>query len=772
MAKETVELETDPVYKYIREEIMEAARPIARFGIDPTGLKSHDLEKLGGNDDEELARVLSKRVEVVDRHYAQSSANLEQSTSEELIGEAALVTIARTEAVKQEHPRLKGRLEKFEGKVLDAAGNFLARVGGKKSLAAVSELSLLITASRVSIAPNLVSLPAAENAAESERYIPPASPAQPNVPGENPIQPLAEIDLNVNLAESAKLVEKDESVEGALIPNNLPVVLVPIYSDFFYNQKAPIETFSLGAGDDVLVDYKGLWTIETAPGQAIRVTTLPHTTGGMNYPLAIFDKGTLDSSGKYTPTETYYQTALAKGSDYYSSFTYTAENEIYPNKIDNILEALTALAEYQDQNGAFKAGVVNSYLNILDVPGRDYVLGKNSAGYLVRAGGICATASTLAKSLFLGGATFAERWMHPSDHVYPVSPGDPLITAADSDATVGFDKEGFFDFKWVQPKDGYLSVQAAVLPDYFNKQGGNYDPPDARIVFSIIYTPNKPQGEAEKLKAIKDAYDVYRKSGREERLDALTSGGTLTGKFDWGKSGAEEIIKIVYPEAEVTDFQNELESDPYLSDIVEVGNDIEQYKSLYTSADVVAGKAPRVGAYLKTTPWYQAKKSSSTTQEMAKIDSALTGLDRMTYYLPDQAIQCVGWVDFLAALGYGDSPRDAGGDVRRASDLVPLEVRSEPAGYKITKGYNGFLYTTGTGVTIDDVKVGDLFVRYDTPAGHIGAVVAEKTVNGEKVLLVSDANRENDGRVRIFEVTNQNFNPIFGQPPYIIVLIR
>ena len=51
-------------------------------------------------------------------------------------------------------------------------------------------------------------------------------------------------------------------------------------------------------------------------------------------------------------------------------------------------------------------------------------------------------------------------------------------------------------------------------------------------------------------------------------------------------------------------------------------------------------------------------------------------------------------------------------------------------------------------------------------------IIGKKIVDGEVILLVADANRKNDGKIRIFEVTEHNFYKIFGDPEVKKFIIR
>lgn len=109
MELESQELVQNPT-EALQAQIREAAIPVARFSVDATGLKVQDIRLMEGSD-EDIAWVLSK-VKVVDPYLEQSISNLEHPTDEQK-GNAILVTLAKAEALKREHPRYGERLDRI-----------------------------------------------------------------------------------------------------------------------------------------------------------------------------------------------------------------------------------------------------------------------------------------------------------------------------------------------------------------------------------------------------------------------------------------------------------------------------------------------------------------------------------------------------------------------------------------------------------------------------------------------------------------------------------
>jgi hypothetical protein len=565
-----------------------------------------------------------------------------------------------------------------------------------------------------------------------------------------------------------------EKTTGIIRSSSLPVIYLPLNPDYFYNTKGKIEVADVSFDN---VDYQNIFTLRGNNNEALRATILPHFTGGGVIPVAILDEGGLDATNNYSIKKKNYYSLESFGKEIVSTFTYSAKKEIYPHKILNVLEALSALTEYQERFGQFKKDQTYSYWEILDLNNRNYVLGKNSEGKLVKGGGICATVSTICKSIFLGGGTFPEKNCHPSSNAYWISPADPKITYLDTDATVNSDGERVFDLKFKLPFDGYLSAKATLVADPNAEQEGDYDPCTTRMSFTVSLSRNKPTGESDALKNLKKSYQLYRDSKGKDVSQIIMDGGKIEGEYDWVQTKEENIAKIDFPEMITSDFESELAGDPYISEVNNLMGLINKYAATVSRADVVSNKALTLGKWLRETGWYKSKVKELNSTQLAQLDSSLRMVDWDTYVYGNekdgyQAIQCIGFMILLANLGKTGCPKNIGGQsIVGVADLVVPEIRNAKTDADFTLS-GEMIYYAGKKMTMDKVNDGDLFVRYDTGAGHIGAVIGKKVVNSEIILLIADANRKNDGEVRIFEVRQNNFDAIFSRYPYKKVLIR
>jgi hypothetical protein len=202
---------------------------------------------------------------------------------------------------------------------------------------------------------------------------------------------------------------------------------------------------------------------------------------------------------------------------------------------------------------------------------------------------------------------------------------------------------------------------------------------------------------------------------------------------------------------ELDDFADELVTDPFLKSLVE----LRDYVNMIDPDSQVL-----VGKYLKATPWYtnEVNRLENDSEKISKLDEALSFLDIYSNYYPGQKVQCYAFAVLIEAM---DSRFvEIGGiPIKYAADLVPPEIKS---------GYYDYMRVKTTGIfvmavkTIDQVNVGDLGVLYATKAGHVFAVVAKKSVNGQTVLLIASSNQDRDGKIALTEVSEQNFDDVFG----------
>lgn len=206
-------------------------------------------------------------------------------------------------------------------------------------------------------------------------------------------------------------------------------------------------------------------------------------------------------------------------------------------------------------------------------------------------------------------------------------------------------------------------------------------------------------------------------------------------------------------------FDYELRTDPLIRSL----NILRQ-----TANRVDANSKTLVGAYLKTTRWYESesKRLSDNPFKLAYFEAALRHLDQHSNLIPNQKIQCIGFAILLHSLS-DLFPAIGGSEIYYAKDLVPDAIKNGNAKKVDLGDYSALVITK-----IEEVNVGDFILRYDSNVGHISGVIGKKTVDGKIVLLVATGNQVRDGKIQIFEVDENNFEVIFGSAPFKKVIFR
>lgn len=556
-----------------------------------------------------------------------------------------------------------------------------------------------------------------------------------------------------------------EEATGYLVAKEMPVMVFPLNSDFFYNYYSSyinwtpsmVQTYTLSG---VELGYKNLYLAPDPdnPTGYVRYTVFYHTEGSKLLAVGIYDRGALDKDGKYVPNKSYYS------SDVRTVGKPVAEHSVlgkfYPNKILNDLEAAQAILDYQNENGPFVAGQEYSMLDILNLKGRhDYVLGKTSSGQLVTGGGVCVMVTDWMKLLALEDSKVIEKWEHPDGQKYFENPvGAAELPIAGTDATVEWPD---YDLRWVQKETGWVTISVSVVPDgdeLKSEYGEDDIKYDAMEIVTMRFTAQKPDLSTDKFEALQTAYKNYR-AGDAGRVALTVGGSKMTDRFTWKYGDAtSQLLSQIVPQERINDFSSELNTDPFLKSLVELR---------FYANQVDPTSDTRMGTYLKSTPWYtdELVRLGSDSKRINKLNDALDHLDVHSNYWKNQKIQCVGLSVLISAMD-NRFPNIGGINFDYASQLVPEEIRN---GKMIVVNKNGMLVKAVT--DIDEINVGDMGVRYDTKAGHVFSVVGKKTLNGETVLLIASANQASDGRITIFEVDKSNFDAVFGIPDLVKVVL-
>ncbi len=550
---------------------------------------------------------------------------------------------------------------------------------------------------------------------------------------------------------------------GYLITKNMPVMVFPLTGDNFYqywvDRKAGISSVVRGYElDGVGIGYSGLYLApdpDNPPKGMLRYTVFYRTTGTPLMAIGVYDRGFIDSHGKYQPTTRYYQQDLVGNVENHSVL-----GDYYPNKIINDLVAARAIMEYQVEHGPFLAGQEYSLGEVFDLAKNDgYVTGLNS----MRGGGVCVLATNWMKMVVLNGGKVVERWQHTTRLKYFENPlsGSELGTEA-TDTTIEW---SVYDFKWVQKTTGYMLVNAAVLTDgSFSDSalGNEQQQSDALVLISFLFAPQGRSSLGAQIAQVKSVETGYRafRAAHVPSADPIYGNSRLMWEKTWSRNDSLSLLlQQIVPEERISRFENELLTDPLLVSLVDLRNEVN---SLDPKGRVL------VGNFLRRTPWYaqELARLGNTPEAISKLDVALSGLNYYSNTWPGQKVQCVGLIVLLSVM----DPRiyNIGGiDFVNAADLIPKEIKNgsmiwmHPGNYEVRRV-----------TSIDEVQIGDVGDRYSDGVGHIFAVVGKKTYEGQTVLLVVSANQTGEGVMSIFEVDNSNFDVVFGMPAYYKVVIR
>jgi len=546
---------------------------------------------------------------------------------------------------------------------------------------------------------------------------------------------------------------------------NSPVYLIPLRTDYFIDEdNREVEEWEIG---NLKLGYNRSFILRAPDGTGLEVATLPHLTGERFLPIVVVNRGTFDGLyNTYRSRETYARIASSRD----VSGEYGVIGDYYPNKIYNLLEATKQLLVFQKENGSLRQGESYSFLDMINlVHDRDYLYGLGYPDIQVRGQGVCGIATVLAHALSQTGAVFEIHEPHTHWTRYFIGPLDANIELA-NDTAVSIDGGIRHDFIFSN-YEGYISADVSLAvtgsPRANGLTGNN-----ARVFIQLSLTSERPdlESQEERISAIQQAYTTFNQNGA---ISPLLTEGRLINRHLWQMTeDIEKITREVYHEESLVGFENDIRSEPYLRDITSLKEIVHQYIELYPYETFIPTRTLRLGDFIRESEWFnllsEEKKNS--------LESALNHLNGSTYRYGEperEAIQCIGWVVLLSALGYESSPISISSHPASfARDLIPLQMRGENCPRELNIGQYYYVCPE----RLEEFETGDLFVPYEIPfeatVGHVGAVIDKKVIDGQTVLLISDANRKRDGRVRIFRVDEANKYAIFGEPPRNWVVLR
>ena len=613
-------------------------------------------------------------------------------------------------------------------------------------------------------------------------------------------------DGNLESGPSSELLPK-EGKSGVITTKNMPVLLYPIQANWLYDYYAnwldktsnPVREIKLTGVD---LAYKDLFLSVKPDGTATRYTLFPYITGDKLIAIGTYDKGTYNSrSNSYTPTQTFYsEEVLDKSMGVPIGQCHTVISAFYPNKVWNDLQASIQIDKHQHDLGGFRAGIPVSYVDTILASvqdlGQTYKLGRaGPAAGLVPGGGVCATATNMCKLQTEVGSKITERQTHQVDVRYFYGPDKPVeLTQKNADATVYYQDQNYReDLVWIPDKNQWIKISAALIP-YREPIAGTARSGDAIMFLTYRAFSKNPGDQTINLKKLQDAYDAWRKDPTEINKKNLLNGCTLSQEIKWTpESETAALVRSISPEERVGRFSTELASFPILKDILQLQTVLSGYS--YSNH---YNKGIYLGDYLKNTDWYnsQIKRLNAQGDPAKDLDRTLHQLSHdcnLGNY--QQPMQCVGLDLLMASLKYPGYPffDFIDYDAANAKTLIPWSWRSivgkaveeytfadwpkidkVVAGLQPTEGSDryGHKFTAFNAKSLEEINAGDIFVNMEGEAGHTGVIVGKKSINGETILLIADANGATDGQIHIREVDKCNFDIDFGGYPYPKTMIR
>jgi len=211
-------------------------------------------------------------------------------------------------------------------------------------------------------------------------------------------------------------------------------------------------------------------------------------------------------------------------------------------------------------------------------------------------------------------------------------------------------------------------------------------------------------------------------------------------------------------------FSYEINSQKYFGEILELKDIIDALPEDFSG---------NLGDYLRQTSWYNSIEKNKGLEAALNMVS-ITNVE-------GQPLQCVGLAVLLSNLKDpnlpvqnigGASAFDAGGQgAQNAIEFVPYELLHNKYREVISNNYGGVTIRTSD-FGVSDFEAGDVVILGDrgriihistpegkpleTHIGHVAVVIGETSFNGRDMVLVAEANRNNDGKITITLVDNKN----------------
>jgi len=323
---------------------------------------------------------------------------------------------------------------------------------------------------------------------------------------------------------------------------NTPLYIVPTNEDESIVTDRNLKQIMVPEGMNFEIAQKRI--IKNARGEKVEIGVIRNTFGNSFYVAAI-PLRFLSSDDEISFTK--------ENRDMNRSVSYiTTDDDIYPNKVMNILLGLTNVSKFQDKIGQFKVGELYSFLSMSGLRGYDtlheYKLGYNSAKRKLLAGGVCASATGVSSLMHLIEGSKVNHFGHPV--MYTQGPFSP--SANDVDAAVSIERYADgeikeYDLLFSPGKDGYIQIDVSLFPTDVKYEDTNEDGvgglSDSVLVFSLSYSDNKPVLQTTNLLNSFNKYESYRESKHEIPLEY---GNTDTMKRYKMDNTMEKVANLIY----------------------------------------------------------------------------------------------------------------------------------------------------------------------------------------------------------------------------------
>ncbi|MBP7820040.1 MAG: hypothetical protein KA027_01515 [Candidatus Methanofastidiosum sp.] len=545
-------------------------------------------------------------------------------------------------------------------------------------------------------------------------------------------------------------VEKKDSGFVIKTTEDTMVYLIPINNSYTTRFDENIMQFPIEQGNNFeLAEIRTI--LDEKNEREIEIGIVANTYGG-KYVSAVLLSDNKDGEKK---------SFAVKDEKTLSTVVYVVgRNNIYPNKIINILKAWVNLASFQEKNGPIVANTNYSYMNMIGLTNKeniveDYIKGLDGGGSHVYAGGVCATATALSSLLHQFEGVNINSAPHTSRYFQGPFSLPPHIV----DATVYLGSSGRQDLTWKfsnEELNGYFKMGVNVLPLGLDAKDIGKES-DSVGIFTLSLTKEEPIEQTEYLLGTLDGYEQIRENEINRRDPDIK-------EFESSPESIE-IAGLFYGEDNLSRLPENVKYPQVIESLKEFQRIVIDYPS---QSDI------RFGKYLTSTKWYENMLNKYGEEYMQKALSSLNSI-----WIEGQPVQCVGFVHMVSMLypelnAYPLSGMSAG----YAYQLIPSIALTYDR--KVNLDYGKYSIIAGKDITIDEYQDGDIFVnpyvglklnaegRVDsingTPTGHVGIVLTKFVdINGNTALLLADSNRSGDGQVRLSIIDGSNFEKFFGK---------